>query len=155
MLPPLVPIPGIKPGLANVVTLFLVMLSDRRGAFSVLIVRVALAAIFAGQAISLIYSLCGGLTALAAMCAASALLGGKPVWFISAVGAVFHNIGQICAACVLMSRSVVVYLPYLMISGVVTGVITGLITQLIMKKTEQNGLLEKITAALCGKERDR
>lgn len=153
--PPIVPIPGVKPGLANVVTLFLILAADKRAAASVLIVRIILSAVFAGQAVSLMYSFAGGLLAFAAMCAVSALLNGKPVWFISAVGGVFHNIGQLCAACVIMSGAVLVYLPHLVISGVVTGVVTGLLTRIIINKLQRSGLLQKFTAALSGEERER
>ena len=144
-IPPIVPIPGVKPGLANVITLFLVLCADKRSAFGVLIVRVILASIFAGQAISMIYSLCGGLLALAAICSADHILKSKPVWFISTIGAVFHNIGQITAAVILMSWQVVYYLPYLLISGCITGVLTGLLTEFTINKMKGAGILKKFT----------
>lgn len=144
-IPPIVPIQGVKLGLANVITLFLVLNADKRSAFAVLIVRVILAAIFAGQAISMIYSLCGGLLALFAMCLSSHILKGKPVWFISAVGAVFHNVGQIGAASVLLSWQVVYYLPFLLISGCVTGVLIGLLTEFTTAKMKKAGLMQRFT----------
>ncbi len=144
-IPPIVPIQGVKLGLANVITLFLVLNADNRSAFAVLIVRVILAAIFAGQAISMIYSLCGGLLALGAMCAANYLLKGKPVWFISTAGAVSHNVGQIGAAVLMLSWQVIYYLPYLLISGCITGVLIGLLTGFTTSKMEKSGILKKFT----------
>lgn len=144
-IPPIVPIQGVKLGLANVITLFLVLNADKRSAFAVLIVRIILASIFAGQAISMIYSFCGGLLALAAMCAANHILKGKPVWFISTAGAVFHNIGQIAAAVILLSWQVIAYLPYLLISGCITGVLIGLLTDFTTAKMERSGILQKFT----------
>lgn len=142
MIPPIVPIQGVKLGLANVITLFLILTADKKSAFAVLIVRVVLAAIFAGQAISFIYSLCGGLLALAAMCAVSSLINGRPIWFISTMGAVFHNIGQIAAAAVLMSWKVISYLPFLLISGCITGVLIGLLTDITIRKMDKSGILK-------------
>lgn len=144
-IPPIVPIQGVKLGLANVITLFLVLNADKKSAFAVLIVRVVLASIFAGQAISMIYSLCGGLLALIAMCAAAHILKGRPVWFVSTVGAVFHNVGQIGAAMLLLSPQVVYYLPYLMISGCITGILIGILTDLTTRKMKSSGILEKFT----------
>ena len=144
-IPPIVPIQGVKLGLANVITLFLVLNADKKSAFAVLIVRVVLAAIFAGQAISMIYSMCGGLLALIAMCAANYMLKGKPVWFISTAGAVFHNVGQIGAAVIMMSWQVIYYLPYLLISGCITGVLIGLLTDFTTEKMKNSGILKRFT----------
>ncbi len=142
MIPPIVPIQGVKLGLANVITLFLILTADKKSALAVLIVRVLLAAIFAGQAISLIYSLCGGLLALAVMCGVNILLEGRPVWFISTMGAVFHNIGQILAAAILMSWKVVSYLPVLLLSGCITGGLIGILTDITIRKMYKSGILK-------------
>ena len=154
-IPPIVPIQGVKLGLANVITLFLVLNADKKSALAVLIVRVILAAIFAGQAISMIYSLCGGLLALIAMCAANYILKGKPVWFISAVGAIFHNIGQIGAAVILLSRQVIYYLPFLIISGCITGVLIGLLTDFTTSKMKKSGILTKFTDVFYYKQTEK
>lgn len=153
-IPPIVPIQGIKLGLANVVTLFLVLNADKKSAFAVLIVRITLASIFAGQTISMIYSLCGGLLALAAMCAANFIVKGKPVWFISTTGAIFHNIGQILAAVLMLSWQVVGYLPYLLISGCITGVLIGLLTDFTTEKMKKAGILTKFTDVFYYKKKD-
>ena len=54
-LPPLAPIPGIKMGLANIITLIVMVLYDRKSAFTILILRILLSSIFAGQIAGFIY----------------------------------------------------------------------------------------------------
>ncbi len=154
MIPPISPIPGIKLGLANVITLFLIITADPKSSLAVLLARITLAAIFAGQAVSFFYSLCGGLLAWAAMCISSRILNKKPVWFISAAGAIFHNIGQITAAAVLMTKAALVYLPYLLISGCITGVLTGLLTDFTIEKMKKSGLLDKLSYTVTTKRKD-
>ncbi len=136
-LPPPVPIPGVKLGLANVVTLAALSLLGRREAFAVLLGRIALGSIFAGQAVSFIYSLCGGLLCYIVM---AVLIGplGERLWVVSVFGAVAHNVGQIAAAAALAhSAAAWAYLPVLIISGVITGAFTGLCAQLIAKRLKR------------------
>ncbi len=151
--PPIVPIPGVKLGLANTVTLFLVLTADKRSAFAVLIVRTVLAAVFAGQAVSFVYSIMGGILALLAMCIANRILNGSPIWFISAVGGIFHNIGQTAAACMLLSPASLAYLPHLLISGCITGALTGILTDLVITKMKRSGIYETIENTFSKKER--
>ena len=149
-MPPIVNIPGIKLGFANIVTLFLLVNTNKRSAFTVLIVRVVLASIFAGQIMSLFYSLSGGILSLAAMSIILYITRKKSVWFASVIGAVFHNIGQILAAVVVLgSWAVVRYLPVLMVSGCITGLITGLLTEFLDKNLANGGILIKLSNTLC------
>ena len=127
MLPPLAPIPGIKLGLANVVTLWLLYYAGWKDALCVLLMRITIASMVTGQMVSFSYSLCGGLFCFAAMALLFRLLGKKQMVFISIIGAMFHNLGQICIAIVILrSASILVYLPILTISGILTGAFTGL-----------------------------
>jgi len=126
-LPPIAPIPGIKLGLANIVTLVVLVHYGSKDAFFVLMLRIILASIFAGQIISFAYSLCGGCLCLLSMCICNKLLHNKYIYVTSIIGAIFHNIGQIIIACVLLqSLSIMVYLPILLISSIITGLFTGL-----------------------------
>ena len=63
-LPPIVPIPGIKLGLSNIITLVVLWKYSAKDAFFVLLVRILLATMFFGQAMSLLYSLSGGILCL-------------------------------------------------------------------------------------------
>lgn len=121
----IVPLPGFKLGLANIVTMLALCLLPNHYALLILIPRCVLGAIFGGGITGLAFSLCGGLLALGCM-----VLGMKirrlSIFGISILGAAAHNIGQILAAMVLM-KSVYVgaYLPYLLLLGIFTGVLTG------------------------------
>lgn len=120
-----IPMPGIKLGLANVVTLVALYRLKGRYALAILVPRCILGALFGGGITGLFFSLTGGLLALLVMSLAKR----APVFSVygvSVLGASAHNIGQICAAMVLL-RSVYVaaYLPWLLIAAVVTGILTG------------------------------
>lgn len=126
-IPPLVPIPGVKLGLANIITLLLLVKSNWKDAFIVLIMRIILGSIFAGQMMSFFYSLAGGLLCLLVMTLIHKFLGQKLIWFTSIMGAIGHNVGQIIIAMIVLGSSYVLYyLPYLMISAIITGLFTGL-----------------------------
>ncbi len=133
-LPPIVPIPGIKLGLANIITLVVLWKYSARDAFSVLLIRILLATMFFGQAISLLYSLSGGLLCLLAMLLVKRLLHGHYLFLASMTGAVFHNLGQIAIAFLLTGvPAVLVYLPFLLLSGLITGLFIGLCARFTLR----------------------
>ena len=134
-----IPIPGIKLGLANVVTLFALVRLNRRDALAVLLVRVTLASAFMGSITSFLFALFGGLLAMLVMLL---LLPGRDRWIsfigISAAGAAAHNIGQIGAAMmVLRSVYVAAYLPLLLLSGLVMGISTGIVSRAVIEHLEK------------------
>lgn len=134
-----VPIPGIKLGLANVATLFALVRLGRRDAFAILLVRVTLASVFMGSVTSFLFALFGGLLALLTM---ALLLPGRDRWFsligISVAGAAAHNIGQVGAAMlVLRSVYVAAYLPLLLLSALVMGVTTGIVSRVTIEHLEK------------------
>ena len=99
-----------------------------------LLVRILLATLFFGQAISLLYSLAGGLLCLLAMVFVQRLLHGHYLFLASMTGAVFHNLGQIGVAFLLTSvPAVLVYLPFLLLSGLVTGLFIGLCARFTLR----------------------
>lgn len=127
-LPALVPIPGVKMGLANIVTLFVIKRMGAKDAAMVLFVRIVLATFFAGQAVSFLYSICGGLLCLIVMVLINWILQGHFIFITSIFGAIAHNVGQILAAFFVLGMSgILAYIPFLMISGVITGLFTGLV----------------------------
>lgn len=125
-LPPLVPIPGVKLGLANIITLTAMLILGRREAGAILAVRVIMGAVFAGSPASLLYSAAGGFLAWLVMCLTVKLFSEKQLWIVSALAGVAHNAGQLIA-CVLIVKtpSVFAYGPVLAASGVITGCFTG------------------------------
>ena len=126
MLPPLAPIPGFKLGLANVITLILLLRYTPKDAALVLIVRIFLSALLFGQAISLLYSLAGGFLSLLIMGIINKSLHKKFPQLTGAMGGLSHNIGQLFTACLITATSgVLAYLPFLLPVGIITGLFTG------------------------------
>ena len=120
-----IPLPGLKLGLANIVTLTALFLLKYRYAFAILVIRCILGAVFGGGITGLAFSLSGGLLALSVMVIGKRARGFS-VYGISVMGAAAHNIGQILAAMVLMNSVYVgAYLPWLLLVGIATGLLTG------------------------------
>lgn len=121
----LIPLPGVKLGLANIVTLVALYLLKKRHAFAILLLRCFLGAVFGGGISGLAMSLTGGILALSvmALCQKGTLFS---IYGVSILGAACHNIGQILAAMVLMNSVYVAgYLPYLLLVALLTGTLTG------------------------------
>ena len=127
LLPPPIPLPGIKLGLANIITLILLRHFSARDALVVLISRILLSAFLFGQALSLLYSLMGGLCSLLVMAVVMKVLQKKLVFLTGAMGGLTHNLGQLAVAfAITRTAGVAAYLPFLILSGIVTGLFTGL-----------------------------
>lgn len=125
--PPLVPIPGIKLGLANIVTLVLLRRFRAADALMVLFCRILLSALLFGQALSLLYSLAGGIFSLLVMAFVMRLLRKKTLFLTGAMGGLAHNTGQLLTALVITATpGVLSYLPFLIPGGILTGLFTGL-----------------------------
>lgn len=134
-IPPPVPIPGVKLGLANIITVYAMFSLGPRDTLLILLARVVLGSMFSSAAITLIYSLSGGLLCYLAMLLLRKLLTLRQIWVCGVIGAIFHNVGQTLAAiCIYRSLSVAVYFPLLVISGVVTGLFTGLCAQFLVQR---------------------
>lgn len=133
-IPPLVPVPGIKLGLANIITLVLLHNYSAKDAFLVLLMRILLSSFFFGQAVSFMYSLAGGIFCFIAMVAIHRMLQGHFLYLTSMTGALFHNLGQLLTAYFITAvPGVLAYLPFLLLSGLLTGLFTGLCAHFIQK----------------------
>ena len=134
-IPALTTIPGVKLGLANIVTVYAVFALGPGDALMVLSGRVFLGAVFSGQMITLVYSAAGGLLSWCVLCLLKKLLTGEQLWLASPVAAVFHNLGQLLAAAAVMRTwAVMAYLPYLVIAAVIAGLFTGIAAQALLKR---------------------
>lgn len=125
-------VPGIKLGLANVIVVITMYSLGPKTAFFISLVRVLLCGLlFAGFA-GLLYSLAGAVLSFAVM----ALLyktGKMSITGVSVAGGVFHNVGQIIvAALVVENIKMAYYLPFLLVSGVVTGFLIGVVSRLCL-----------------------
>jgi len=120
-----VPLPGVKLGLANIVTLIALYLLGPKYAFGILIPRCIFGAVFGGGITGLLFSLTGGVLAMLTM-TVTRKLPAFSIYGVSILGAAAHNAGQILAAMVLMhSVYIGAYLPYLLIVALFTGFATG------------------------------
>ena len=135
---PVLPIPGVKLGLANIATVYAVFVMGPGDALLVLSARVFLGAVFSGQPMTLIYSAAGGLLSWCVLCLVNLLFTGQQIWLASPVAAIFHNLGQLlAAAAVLRSWSVLAWLPYLVIAAVLAGLFTGMAAQALLRRLER------------------
>ena len=127
-------IPGVKLGLANLIVVIALYRMGVREAYVLSVVRVILAGFLFGNLFAILYSLAGGLFSLTVMAFLKktekfSVLG------VSMAGGVFHNIGQLMmAAIVLESLSITYYLPVLLISGIVTGLLIGIVANEMLKR---------------------
>lgn len=128
------PIPGIKLGLANIVTVYALYHYRAGEVLMVLLTRIILGALFAGSMMSLLYSLAGGMLCLAGMLVLRQGIPKQGIWFASVLGAVLHNTGQIMAA-VLVTKTagVLAYFPVLLVPGCLAGLFTGLCAQTVIR----------------------
>lgn len=133
-IPPLVPVPGVKLGLANTVTLAAVYLLSRKEAGLVLLMRIILGAVFAGSPSTFLFSAFGGLLAWLVMCLLKDRIAESRIWIVSVFSAVAHNLGQMLI-CVIVVKTpgIFVYLPVLIASGIVTGAFTGLAAMYLIR----------------------
>lgn len=135
---PVIPVPGVKLGLANIVTVYVIFAMGPWDALLVLSARVFLGAVFSGQPMTLIYSAAGGFLSWCVLCLLRKLLTEKQIWLASPVAAIFHNIGQLlAAAAVLRSWAVLAWLPYLVIAAVLAGLFTGVAAQVLLRRLER------------------
>lgn len=133
-LPAPVPIPGVKLGLANIITLVTMLLLGKQEAGAVLLVRVLLGAMFAGSPSTLLFSAAGGFLAWLVMCLTVGLFDQKQLWIVSALAGLAHNAGQLLTcALVVKTPGFFAYAPILAVSGVITGVFTGLAAMYLIR----------------------
>lgn len=127
-------IPGVKLGLANLIIVITLYKMGTKEAYILSVVRIILAGFIFANMFSILYSMAGGLLSLTVMVFLKRI-DKFSVMGISMAGGVFHNIGQlIMAAIVLESLSVTYYLPVLLVSGVLTGFLIGFIANEMLKR---------------------
>ena len=132
------PIPGVKLGLANIVTVYSVFRYRPAETAMIVTVRLLLGAMFSGNPSALLYSAAGAVCCLLGMLALRHILPEKQLWLCSVIGAMLHNIGQITAAVILMrSPGVIAYLPLLLVTGSLAGAFTGLCAQLLLNRIKR------------------
>ena len=146
-------VPGVKLGLANVVTVYAVFSPGRLvRPGGILLVRVLLGSLFTGQMMSLLYSAVGGVLALLTALGLKRILTGTQIWVASCFSAVAHNLGQIAVAiAITRTPALLSYLPVLLVSGLLTGLFTGLAAQALLQHLHKIGK-SQIHASDCGED---
>ena len=134
-IPALVPVPGVKLGLSNIVTVFAVFAMGPKEAASILFVRIFLGAVFAGNFSTIFYSAAGGALAIGVTIVLRKLLTQKQLWVAGVMGAIAHSIGQMAMAILLTSTvGLIAYLPVMIIISILTGCFTGLCAQFLVNR---------------------
>ena len=129
------PIPGIKLGLANIITVFAVYHYKAYEVAMIVTVRLLLGSVFSGNFMALIYSASGAFLCVIGMLLLKRIIDEKHIWIASVFGAVLHNTGQMIAAVIVTQTvEIVAYYPFLLVSGCLAGAFTGLCAQLIMPR---------------------
>ena len=141
-IPAIVPLPGVKLGLANIVTVFTVFALSPKDGVLVLAARIFLGAVFAGNFSTIFYSAAGGALAIAVIILLKKVLKPNQLWVAGCLGAIAHSIGQMSMAVVMMGTlSIMMYLPVMIVISIITGLFTGLCAQFLVNR----GNLWKIT----------
>ncbi len=135
LLPPLYSaVPGIKIGLPNVVIVFVLYRFGWGEAAAVSFVRVALVSLLFGNIMAFAYSMAGAVLSLFAMAALKRTESFSAVG-VSVAGAVFHNVGQVLAAMLLLGTAEIgYYLIVLTVTGVLSGILVGICGGLAVKR---------------------
>ena len=136
-IPALVAIPGIKVGLPNIAIVFVLYKLGAKEAIGISFVRVFLVSLLFGNLQLFTFSLAGAMLSMLGMIALK-----KTGWFavitVSIVGGILHNVGQIIAACLwTQTAEIALYLPVLLVSGLLTGGLIGVAAGLMVKRLEK------------------
>lgn len=129
ILPFAIGIPGVKLGLANLVTVLMLYLIGWREALCVSVLRIVLTGILFGNLLSICYGLAGGLLSFVLMFILIRM-NCFHVVTVSICGGIIHNMGQLIVAGFLVSSYYVIYyMPVLLIAGFVTGALIGIVAK--------------------------
>ena len=134
-IPALIPIPGVKLGLSNIVTVFAVFAMGPKEAAAILFARIFLGAVFAGNFSTIFYSAAGGALAILITILLRNILTNKQLWVAGVTGAIAHSIGQMAMAiAITQTVGLVSYLPVMIICSIVTGLFTGFCAQFLLDR---------------------
>lgn len=128
----LIPLPGLRLGLANLITLYALVTLGHREALLILLARCFLGALLGGNLSALAFSLTGGLLAFGVELILLQWKG-LSLFGVGMAGAAAHNTGQILAAVAVMGTpATLFYLPPLLLASLLTGAFTGWVTALLV-----------------------
>ena len=126
-------VPGIKMGLPNIIIIFLLYRMSVKSAAAVSFVRILLSALLFGNAVTLLYSLAGAALSLAVMAILKKIDRFSMIG-VSVLGGVFHNLGQILMAMLILETAEIgYYMIILTVTGTLAGVLVGILGSLVTK----------------------
>ncbi len=131
-----IPLPGVRLGFCNIAVTACLYLVSTPWAFAVALIRPVFLFVFSGNPVSLIMSLCGGLVSFLSLVVTKKLYG-RVLSFagISCISAVFHSIGQIAAAMMIMGdTALILYLPVFAAASSVAGTVSGAVMNIILPR---------------------
>jgi heptaprenyl diphosphate synthase len=125
------PVPGVKLGLANIISLFLLRYFSLRATLAVGVLRTLLSALFVGGIGMFVYAAPGAVLSILAMYAAMRHIKPLSLTGISVIGACVHNLAQVCVAVAVTAETGLFYYAFvLLIVGAVSGTITGAVARM-------------------------
>lgn len=133
LLPVMIAVPGVKLGLANIVTMLVMYRSGVKQAFLFMTLRVIMAGFLFSGITGILYSFAGGLLCISVMCIVKRFPFFSTMG-VSMAGAVFHNLGQIIIAFIVMENAhILYYFPVLCITGLISGFAVGYLSELLIR----------------------
>jgi heptaprenyl diphosphate synthase len=143
IIPVPVPLPGVKLGLANIITIIAIAFLDLKAVLIIVLLRCFVVAVLSKGLMMLIFSLSGGLlSALMMWLVYKKLPNVFSVKGISIIGAITHNTAQVMVASLILKETIIFYyLPILLVSSIVTGLITGSISELTVREIRKREIL--------------
>lgn len=133
--PDILPIPGVKLGLANIFTVYAVYRFKAKEVFLMVLTRIILGSVFSSNFSALLYSFAGAMACLAGMLLLRRIIPMRYIWLCSIIGAMLHNTGQIIVAMAVMrSPAVLPFYPILLTAGCIAGTFTGLCAKFILSR---------------------
>ncbi len=133
-IPTFIMIPGVKLGLANIVIVVVLYKYGLKESVIINLLRIAIINTLFGSVISFIYAFIGGFLSLFMMFLLK-ICNKFSYVFVSIMGGISHNIGQIIVAVIITNtKEILYYLPVLILFGIISGVIIGIISAVILKK---------------------
>ncbi len=134
LIPVFIAVPGVKIGLANIITILLLYRTNWKCVMMFMTVRVVLAGFLFSGVSGIVYSFVGGLCCIIIMSILKHLPHFSLVG-VSITGAIFHNIGQIIVAVFVMENvHILYYLLVLCVSGAISGLLVGYLAFLLLKR---------------------
>ncbi len=126
-------IPGVKLGIANVVTVVALYKYGWKEAAAVSVIRIIIAGLLFNGVFGMLYSLAGAVLSLAGMIALKKT-GLFSVTGVSMAAGVLHNLGQLLVAAALIEDPrMFFYFPVLLFSGIAAGILVGIIAQMVLR----------------------